>query len=504
MRCQAIINEGQIAQGSGLAFLFEGKGAIIMKKNCIIFVSIFMLLLNLSSIASSFDLDFDASIMLTDTADADTYPSIDTNGRGIWIVAWHSSEGSSLNDTDIFISRSTDDGNSWMTPVALNNNATIDSVRDFIPSIVTDGNGNWVAVWHTTTGWRIMRAFSNDEGVTWSDPSSIGIYGRNAFAKVTTDKAGKWIAVWYAQDGYHGTDWDIFYAISSDNGVSWSSNGPLNQNASTDLRDDADPTTATDGLGTWITVWRSTIEVEGILEDNILLARSTNYGETWSEPIILNTLPTSSGRNFAPELTTDGVGNWVVVWYSPYSDILMVRSVDNGNTWTNPSSIVGVGDEPDVATDLKGHWTTIAGDTCSGSSDNGNTWNYAGITGAGGSRSQIATDRTGLWIATSLGQGSNFYRQIISVSKASLILPSIQINIDIKPGSHTNSINPRSKGKIPVAIISTMDFNAQTEVDTESLTFGSNGDEKSLAFCKRRQKDVNVNGYYDLICHFYT
>ena len=49
-----------------------------------------------------------------------------------------------------------------------------------------------------------------------------------------------------------------------------------------------------------------------------------------------------------------------------------------------------------------------------------------------------------------------------------------------------------------------MDFDASTEVDAETLTFGRTGDEESLAFCNRSLDDVNDDGYYDLICHFYT
>jgi hypothetical protein len=81
--------------------------------------------------------------------------------------------------------------------------------------------------------------------------------------------------------------------------------------------------------------------------------------------------------------------------------------------------------------------------------------------------------------------------------------PLLEIFIDIKPDSYPNSINPRSKGKIPVAILSSMDFDAPTEVDTESLTFGPIGDEESLAFCSRSAEDVNDDGYEDLVCHFY-
>jgi hypothetical protein len=80
----------------------------------------------------------------------------------------------------------------------------------------------------------------------------------------------------------------------------------------------------------------------------------------------------------------------------------------------------------------------------------------------------------------------------------------IEVTIDIKPGSDPNSINPKSKGKIPVAILSTSDFDAPNEVDWDSLTFGPTGDEDSLAFCSPSPEDVNYDGLDDLVCHFDT
>jgi hypothetical protein len=76
--------------------------------------------------------------------------------------------------------------------------------------------------------------------------------------------------------------------------------------------------------------------------------------------------------------------------------------------------------------------------------------------------------------------------------------------IDIKPGSRENSVNRNSEGKIPVAILSTADFNASQLVDRNSLTFGRKGDEKSLAFCNEASADINGDGIPDLICHFTT
>ncbi|HSM72312.1 MAG TPA: hypothetical protein VK851_12280, partial [Anaerolineales bacterium] len=75
---------------------------------------------------------------------------------------------------------------------------------------------------------------------------------------------------------------------------------------------------------------------------------------------------------------------------------------------------------------------------------------------------------------------------------------------DIKPGSDTNPINPNSRGKIPVAILSTADFDAPAMVDASSLTVGPTGDESSLAFCNDGPEDVNGDGLLDLVCHFHT
>jgi len=80
----------------------------------------------------------------------------------------------------------------------------------------------------------------------------------------------------------------------------------------------------------------------------------------------------------------------------------------------------------------------------------------------------------------------------------------IPVAIDIKPGSFPNSINPASKGKIPVAILSTTGFDAPAQVDQSSLTFGRTGDEPSLAFCNSSPEDVNGDGLLDLVCHFHT
>ena len=84
------------------------------------------------------------------------------------------------------------------------------------------------------------------------------------------------------------------------------------------------------------------------------------------------------------------------------------------------------------------------------------------------------------------------------------------VEVDIKPDSDPNSINSKSKGKIPVAILSSNIFDAPAEVDRSSLTFGRTGDEDSLHLRGRNGvpncgvEDVNNDGLADLVCHFET
>ena len=78
----------------------------------------------------------------------------------------------------------------------------------------------------------------------------------------------------------------------------------------------------------------------------------------------------------------------------------------------------------------------------------------------------------------------------------------MQINIDIKPGTTGLApINPRAKGKIPVALLSSQNFNALS-ANPATLTFGATGNEGSLSHCGKSGEDVNGDGQLDLVCHF--
>lgn len=80
-------------------------------------------------------------------------------------------------------------------------------------------------------------------------------------------------------------------------------------------------------------------------------------------------------------------------------------------------------------------------------------------------------------------------------------MTALQSSVDIKPGETPNSINPKSKGVIPVAILSTDTFDATT-VDPFSVEFGPNGANETHE--KGHIEDINGDGKLDMMLHFKT
>ena len=328
----------------------------------------------------------------TTDAGHDSYPQVTTDGLGHWVAVWESNDdlgGTIGHDGDILVSRSSDNGATWTAPAALNTNAASDSGYDGVPQLTTDRLGHWVAVWQSTddlggtidTDWDILVASSTDNGANWTDPAPLNsnpdsLTRDDYEPQVTTDGLGHWVAVWHSIDSEGdpiGTDLDILVARSTDNGATWTDPAPLNTNAATDTGDDTAPQVTTDNLGHWVAVWTSDEDLGGIDTDlDILVSRSTDNGTTWTAPAALKN---NNGADWCPQVTTDGVGQWVAVWESNTlsgpptwdEDILISRSTNNGATWTAAAALNtnAASDNtrydrgPQVTTDGLGHWVAV-------------------------------------------------------------------------------------------------------------------------------------------------
>jgi hypothetical protein len=257
-----------------------------------------------------------------------------------------------------------------------------------------------------------------------------------------TDAVGNWVVVWDSEDSLGGTiggEGDILVARSNDNGSTWAAAAALNTNASADSGLDFFPQVTNDSAGNWVAVWSSTDNLGGTIGNDldILVARSTDNGATWTAPAALNTNAASdNGADWSPQVTTDGAGNWVAVWFSnesfgytigPDNEILIARSTDNGATWTAPAALNtnAVSDtardvEPQIATDEAGNWIAVwrAFEPLGGtfgtdsdilvarSTDNGATWSAPAALNTNAASDtgddyvpQITTDHAGNWVA---------------------------------------------------------------------------------------------------------
>ncbi len=118
---------------------------------------------------------------------------------------------------------------------------------------------------------------------------------------------------------------------------------------------------------------------------------------------------------------------------------------------------------------------------------------------------------TPIFSATLSGQGRAtflFWNTTMDLLNPHYLLYSIEyhfepmpVSIDIKPATFPNSINPQSKGKIPVAILTTDSFDATT-VDPATVLFGPTGIETGPV--QYAAEDVDEDGDIDLVLHFVT
>ena len=236
---------------------------------------------------------------------------------------------------DTLTARSTDGGATWTTPTPLNSNAASDSGDDWARQIASDGAGNWVAVWESddslfgTIGddWDILAARSTDGGATWTDPvplnsNAAADSGWDMIPQIAADSAGNWVAVWSSSDNPGGTigdDWDILTARSTDCGATWTAPVSLGSAAASDSGDDWAPQITLDSEGNWGAVWGSSDSLGGTIGDDwdILAARSTDGGVTWTDPTPWSSNASSdSGSDIVPRIEVDSAGQWVAVWQS--------------------------------------------------------------------------------------------------------------------------------------------------------------------------------------------
>lgn len=386
----------------------------------------------------------------------DTSIRTETDGAGNWITTWTSNEnlGSSIGtDEDILFSKSTDNGFTWTSTAVLNTTAVLDTGEDRRSDITTNGSGTWLAVWQSTetlsgsvgTDADIFYAVSNDVGATWSTVGVVNTTansdsGDDVSPDIATDGLGNWIVVWSSRENLGesaGTDDDIVFSVSTDDGVLWSTPSVLNTNFSTDTGGDILPRIAMDSGGNWCVVWISDEDLGGLIgtDYDVFISVTNDGGSTWSAPATLNSnASTDIGDDLDPMIESNGSGSWVTCWHSNENlgslagvdqDLFVSLSTDNGASWSSVSPLntnfdSDTGDDFDVqiASDGASRWIASWRSTedlggigtdwdifISESNDNGSIWsppivlNANATTDSGTDQGpKPTTDKNGNWI----------------------------------------------------------------------------------------------------------
>ena len=100
------------------------------------------------------------------------------------------------------------------------------------------------------------------------------------------------------------------------------------------------------------------------------------------------------------------------------------------------------------------------------------------------------------------GQMAGTYWDESSKPHGFVALPTtLEVMIDVQPDDELNRVNLKSRGIIPVAILTTDDFDTTT-IDSLSVAFGSHG--AMEAHGEGHIEDVDYDGDLDLLLHFRT
>ncbi|MCK4314258.1 MAG: hypothetical protein KAX24_00670 [Anaerolineae bacterium] len=382
----------------------------------------------------------------------------------------------------------------------------------YYPSVTYDANGFGMGspvykMWYSNGSGAVFVVTSND-GVNWGMPTSnsgLGgdahhvqvLYDPNCFGITPCGLSDVKYKVWY---------WDInanlysinaiAYAESSD-GINWSNDQPITQDATMKLV-----------TGVWPNWNRGSY---GPI-DVIYQPGASNAGtDPWNYNYVMYYDGTNGGNEFTG-LAYSANG----LFWTAYSTV----SVLNGSltvAWDCSDAVYGT-----IYQDATGYhfWYSGGGaDDGSGgcvdqpvhqgigyaSSSDGKNWTkdpgnpiFHITDGVSYRNSRVYTPAV---VDDSSGILKMYYsaRESGGPKKIGLaVLPLvIEVDLDIKPGSDPNSINPNSKGVVPVAVL-TMDTFDANSVDPDTVEFAGAQPLRWVI------EDVDGDGDVDLLFHFKT
>ena len=255
-------------------------------------------------------------------------PQIATSGNNVY-VTW---QGGTPDNNDIFFAVSNNNGVSFATPINISNNTGFSQ----LPQIATSGNNVYVTWVDDTPGnFVILFAVSNNNGTTFTTPINISNNTGDSFNPQIATTGSNVYVTWV--DDTPGNN-DIFFAASSDNGTSFATPINISNNTGSSLNSQI----ATSGSNVYVT-WEDSFPGNF----DIFFAVSNNNGTSFGAPINLSN---NTGTSFLPQIASVG-NNVYVTWTDDTpgnGDIFVITNAQPFGTPVNISNNPGISDSSQI------------------------------------------------------------------------------------------------------------------------------------------------------------
>lgn len=261
------------------------------------------------------------------------------------------------SDGKVYYHRSTNNGQTWSTPVRLYNPVYPLYTDSSDGDIVVDGSGNINVVFQQceaeTRPGKVYFTRSTSNGASWQTPILLSLANYALYPSIAVDSNGNLFAVWQKRKIYTAkTPWYTHLRRSSNGGASWTTG--ININPGEEGYYMGGPKVAVDMTNNYVyLVWTKRNDYFSG-DYKVFFSRSTDSGAVWSSPVNI----TANGlSNTYPDIAVDSVGNINVVW-NHSEDVYFRRSIDNGNSWSSTVQVCstsGASYEPKIGMDSSGN-----------------------------------------------------------------------------------------------------------------------------------------------------
>jgi hypothetical protein len=244
------------------------------------------------------------------------------SGSNVYVV-WVQ-ESSDGTKSDVYFRGSVNDGQSWGSKIKLSSTGTS---FDSFPVIGASGSDVYV-VWDDSGTGDIYIRRSTNNGGTWASIFNLSSNSGKSDSQDLSVSGSNVYVVW-AQANSGGSATDVFVRDSNDDGSSWGSKKKLSSSGNA-----VEPTVASSGSRVHV-AWQDASAGNG----DILLRTSTNEGASWGST---KNMSTDSARSSSPELATSGTS--VYLEYTKQTStrdysIIFRSSANSGGTWSGKTTL---------------------------------------------------------------------------------------------------------------------------------------------------------------------